>query len=234
MGYTAVIFLNSEKKSNEVTIGKIQTDVINVFQDAEKTLFYLDQSAKYSAYKTTEEITLKGISSNCGIEENYILWKSDRKECYPDEETLKKSFIELFSKNLDIYLEEYNKINKNDLTLNNYNLELEETNELKITGNAKEDFKIKQQEIDYSNMPNFITKIDYNFTDHLDISKDVKELINKCNNDLTCWKSDSKSINWKIKQKGNLFMFDVTTNRKTIFSEENIIIKFGINFNQLI
>ena len=233
ISYASITFLVSERKSQEVTIGKIQTDTINVYQDAEKSLFYIDQSAKYSAYKTAEELALKGGDfTNCGVEENYVLWQAGKKECYPTEESLKNSFTDMFNKNLNINLENYNKLNKNNLILDNYNLALEENNELKIIGNAKNNLEIKQENIDYSIKPNFITKIDYNFTDYLEISKKVKNTINKCNQDLTCWKTEHSD--WTIDQNGNLFMFNVLLTRKTLFSEKNIIIKFGINFNPLL
>ena len=44
----------------ERTLGSIQIDLINTYQSAEQDLFYIDQSAKYSAAQTAYELADNG------------------------------------------------------------------------------------------------------------------------------------------------------------------------------
>ena len=116
-------------------IGEAQTSIIETAQDAEKALFYVDESAKYAQYLALEILWSKGgfkDVASCGEYNNFVIWKDHTKEeeCFPD--GLSTSFIEFFKQELDGFLVKYT---ETAIPLNNYDVYLEEN---KIIGIAKE------------------------------------------------------------------------------------------------
>lgn len=137
-------FLTLYKKQNKFPegymIGERQFGLIKTYQKAEQALFYIDQSAKYSAYQTIYDLGQKGgyETSDCGDYFGYNLWvslddKKNPKECYPEKEYA-ESFKSIFSKNLDEYLVRYPDVK---IPKDNYDFSLKiENNKLEIIGKA--------------------------------------------------------------------------------------------------
>ncbi len=135
-------FFTLYKKQNqfpeEYWIGERQFGLINTYQEGEKALFYVDQSAKYSAYPAIYELGQKGgyEAGDCGDYFGYSLWVTleggEVKECYPEEEDIKNNFGYIFNKNLDEYLVKYTDVM---LPLNNYQVIL--NNKFDIIGKAE-------------------------------------------------------------------------------------------------
>jgi len=122
----------------DVQIGERQAQIFNLYQQAEKALFYIDQSAKLSAYQSVYDLGQKGgfeNQSDCGIYHNYNFWKDETGECLP--ENIKSNFTAIFNENLDDYASLYSGAS---IPFDNYDLELK--NNLEILGKAKSQLQI--------------------------------------------------------------------------------------------
>lgn len=91
--FILIIFTSSEKSENEY-LGSYQSGMIDAIIDSDKTLIYLQQSAKYSVNNALKEYTESGAVSI--IPENgeeydyspcktyvYNLWNNQNEECFP-------------------------------------------------------------------------------------------------------------------------------------------------------
>lgn len=127
-----VVVIGKQNKFDGKKIGEIQMQTIKTYQNAEKTLFLIDQTAKYSAYDTIYELAENGgiyiAHEKCGKYLDYqILY--DREE-YCDSDT-EEQFKEIYSKNIDEYLSQI-------LPANSFALQiLKGQNQLKIIGVSK-------------------------------------------------------------------------------------------------
>lgn len=134
--------LASKYKGFDKNIGERQYQLINIYQKAEKALFYIDQSAKYSAQQVAYDLAKKGgfTESDCGSYFDTNLWlkKEDDtiKKCYPVEQSLKNNFTQIFNEELTKYLEIY----PDALIPANYDYKL--SGSLEVTGIAKENLVI--------------------------------------------------------------------------------------------
>jgi hypothetical protein len=64
-------------------IGQFHLNLLKDIKNSEKTLLYIDQSAKYSAYQTIYDLGKRGgyyEASECGEYLGYNLWKSGQKD----------------------------------------------------------------------------------------------------------------------------------------------------------
>ncbi len=107
----AVYTLSSLKTAKfKYDLGDQQFNLLKTHQRAEQELFYLDQTVKYSAYKTLSQLSEELESQDCGTYLGYPLWtKEDQDmfiECYPDNSKLEEEFKQLFDKNLEEYLKD--------------------------------------------------------------------------------------------------------------------------------
>ena len=141
----SITYLLIAKKpgSYEQWIGIKQFEILKTYQKAEKALFYIDQSAKYSAQQAIYELGQKGghVNSDCGTYLGYAVWATfdenkNLKECYP--ENVEENFKIKFNQNLNDYLINYNNIESNNviMPLNSYYIDL--SGKLDIIGRAKE------------------------------------------------------------------------------------------------
>jgi len=147
----AIIFsiIYSGTKSTFNVIGDTSLSLIGVSQEAEKSLFYLDQSSKYSAQQAAYDLAQKGgfIEENgCGDNFGFAIWQAIDEEdnlvrCFPDQEKINDSYKILFLTNLNEHLENYNEISDINVPLDNYE-EIELRNKLEIIGIAKENIEI--------------------------------------------------------------------------------------------
>ena len=145
-------------------IGKKQLNLFVTYQKAESSLFYIDQSAKYSLQQAVYELAKVGgisdveksevltpkeavslpqtIFKKCGRFYGYSLWYEDSNYCF-DEGKLKQSIELLFNKKLNDYLSSH----PSNIPLDNYIYDIR--NKLEIIGRAKDPliFDIAKDEI---------------------------------------------------------------------------------------
>lgn len=106
---SAFIVLNKKYDKLPDEIGERQFMIFKAYQQAENSLFYLDQSAKYAAQQSIYDLGQKGYLLNPDCEEylGYKIWNFDKdngKICYPNKEQNIIFLIEIFNKNLNKYL----------------------------------------------------------------------------------------------------------------------------------
>ncbi len=122
-------------------VGETEIELLKTYQQAEKALFYIDQSAKLAAYQSVYDFGQRGGFSSepkCGNYSGYNLWSNATKgleECWPED--INESFKNRLGKNLDSYLGLYDELY---LPKENYNFDLHDN--LEIIGIAKKDIKI--------------------------------------------------------------------------------------------
>lgn len=127
------LVLMKENKFNFKRIGDIQLNAIESYQNAEKTLFLIDQAGKYAAYETIHELGESGglysASSGCGDYLAYSLWYDAGQDCYP--KNVENSFIQTYNLNVDQFLQGIT-------TLNSFNYVLLQESPLEIAAVNKE------------------------------------------------------------------------------------------------
>ena len=120
-------------------IGEKQFELINTYQEGEKAMFYIDQSAKYSSYQAIYDLGKSGGCISGEIHDGYRVWtiNSPRQGiCFPSTQDSKNGFFDFFSNNLNGYLSEYSPLG---LPLNNYELSFDGTT---LIGTAKEPLNV--------------------------------------------------------------------------------------------
>ena len=95
-------------------IGEFQLNLIKNFQNGEKALLYIDQSAKYALQQAIYDLASQGgyYEHPCGAFSDVSVWaviegQGEIKECYPSKENVKQSFLGLFNDSLGEYLANY-------------------------------------------------------------------------------------------------------------------------------
>lgn len=168
-----MLFFAMHKKQGQFqkTLGDIPVELTRIYDAAEMDLFYIDQSAKYSAAESAFALASNGgfdYPSTCGKFLEYQLWNNKEKECYPNYEL---NFKILFAKNLNDYLI------LNKLPDPKYEFSLIDKNIIGIAGTNYE-YDINGGK--YSIKPSFSVNINYNINDYKEIINQAKELIKKC------------------------------------------------------
>ncbi len=137
---------NLETKPYHFFIGEKALNLLKSSAETQFVLFYIDQSAKYSAYKTMHKLgenggfsysssdSLYGSESDCGKFGNYQIWY-DGKYCFPE------NYNENFAYFMNDYLDDYfSQVPEYSIPQGNYEIQLvQQDNKLKILGNAAED-----------------------------------------------------------------------------------------------
>lgn len=178
-----MLFVKMDAKKSQFTktLGKIQIDLLQTYQDAQKDMFYIDQSAKYAAYESIFDLAENGgftaLGSKCRDYLRYNVWK---KGCYPD---YKKNFNAYFSLNLNPYL------SAAEIKQIDYNLFLEKD---KIIGTAVNNLFYEFDNGNYSVNPSFSLSIGYDVDDYLELRSDAEKLIIQC--------KDKPSINQCVEE----------------------------------
>ena len=131
-------------------LGQYQFSIIKSSNEAEKALFYIDESAKYSLQQAVYELGKNGGISEIETEENevlsdnkcgkfygYTLWRIPDNAQYTciDENKIKSSLEYMFKKNLNEYILNY----PDNILVDNYNYEIKGS--LEIAGKAIEPLK---------------------------------------------------------------------------------------------
>ncbi len=144
-----------EKGSFTKPIGSRQFDLFKTYLEAEKALFFIDQSAKYSLQQSIYELAKDGglsevyasdvltsretpfipIAKKCGKFYGYSLWYEKDAVCF-DENKVKLNLELLFNERMNSYLDDY-PIN---IWLDNYKYEIRDS--IEIIGRAKEPLKL--------------------------------------------------------------------------------------------
>jgi len=180
-----------EYKKFDKRIGEKQFDLINTYQDGEKALFYIDQSAKYSTHQSIYDLSKVGGCYEELQYSGYTLWNvneeaSNPSQCNPDTESSKESFFDIFSINLDNYLSRY----PVELIRDNYNLRLEDDY---LRGSARNPLIIpireKERHLDspgtYSIKAPFKSSLDsYDFSDYEELKINAQDFIETCDGEV--------------------------------------------------
>ena len=201
-----ISFIDDVKTKKEFgMIGESSLALIDSSIEAERALLYIDQSAKYSVHQTIYDLAKNG---GCDKGEKYLgytLWDVNNKDtngCYPDIESSKNSYLNIFSGNLNNYLSKYESV---ELMLDKYNLNFEDK---QLVGIAIEPLKISIETGHYitlySTEHTFKLNMDYDFSDYEKLRGSAEELVEKC----------------KGKKKGYIESC-INTNKINIFNKNN-------------
>ena len=98
-------------------IGNVQLDIIRNFQNAESSLFYIDQSAKYSVQQALQQMADEGVlyEAECGSFDGISALAAiakkgddfDLKECSLDDKSLNENFLRYFNESFRNYIGNY-------------------------------------------------------------------------------------------------------------------------------
>lgn len=98
-------------------IGQYQFSILKANNEAEKALFYVDQSAKYALQQTVYDLADKGGYNEpaCGYFQGASIWASIEKDknelkikkCQPSEQDVLDNFLSFFDEKLNLYLANY-------------------------------------------------------------------------------------------------------------------------------
>jgi hypothetical protein len=243
--------LQSKKLQFNATIGETQLELINTYTEGEKTLFYIDQAAKYSAYKAIYDLALNGgfFDFKCGDYDGYGLWQNKDNTlstCSPDYKTALGRFM---NERLDSYLSK--KATEVDIPLENYDFVINQKKGTEIHGIATlpAQIKISCKDIEcgvYEFKPSFSIGIDYNLNDYEVIKEKIEKIIEECQtkqdfvddeNLKTCVQGETdsyKGLHFEIKPKALIegkedrnFAFTASSDEKMPFNDEEIIYQFA-------
>ncbi len=156
IGAYYIDFYFSPHKITDNYIGQYQFSILKASNKAESSIFYIDQSAKYSLQQALYDLAKDGGLSEvyasealtpreepflpesyvkkCGKFYGYSLWYENDANCF-DENKIRLNLELLFNKNLNNYLINY----PANIPINNYNYEIR--GNIEIIGIAKEPLK---------------------------------------------------------------------------------------------
>jgi|TARA_Y100000310_G_C20605442_1_gene775247 hypothetical protein len=165
-------------------IGESSIKTLEQSKEAEKALFYLDQSAKYAASQLIFDLAAKG---GCETDKKYFgnnIW--DFEDCNPEPNSVKEEFLNIFPKVLNNYLLKYKFATFPE---DNYEVKFNNNDLLGIAKNSIKFLFIKEGKVDakfsgsYSVKPSFRAELDYDFSDYdwlVDQAKKMKKFVAEC------------------------------------------------------
>ena len=211
-----------KKSQFEKSLGKIQIDLLQTYQKAQKDLFYIDQSAKYAAHESVFALADNGgftvLGSKCGKYQDYNLWNNKVETCYPDYKNNLKAF---FGNNLKSFLTAH----PSQKLDNTYSFQLIKDEIIAI---PKSRINYEFENGNYSIKPSFSVNIDYNIEEYTELIIQSKELIKKCSGkeDLNSCINQHKPQFWitgSDKPESRYFYFTVNSNITIpVYLEESI------------
>jgi hypothetical protein len=223
--YASFKFLTTDKTKQTQEIGEMQIKLINLYTSAEKANLYLDQSAKYTYSESLNNFYSNGgyYKSPCGKIANYTLWIKGTQNCFLTKEQLLKELSYFFNESLNNYSNNYEDIN----LINDYNVNLD-NNLLVISGS---EIPLKKDSMIYYFKPNIRIKSDEDFSVLLKNIDKIKINANNCKSNIDCWQKIDNSF--KITQNGKILFFEINTNSSVgYFDKTNLVLKFGLDFNE--
>ena len=157
---------NTKDKLQPINVGDTQQmSILETYQQAEKALLYIDLSAKYSAYKTIEN-----MNKNQGSFKDLDCEPSDepsenqgQEDCIPTKKQVYDAFSIDFNSFLNDYLKKYKETELKQgenlvIPLDNYDLLFKDN---RLIGIATENLKINKKNINYSIKPSFNIDTDF-------------------------------------------------------------------------
>ena len=150
---------NTKDKFQPVNVGDAQMSILETYQQAEKALLYIDLSAKYSAYKTIEN--MKGNQGSFKDLDckplDELSENQEQEDCIPTKKQIYDAFSADFNSYLDDYLKEYKETELKEgeelvIPFDNYDLLFKENH---LIGIAIQNLRINKNNINYSIKPSF-------------------------------------------------------------------------------
>jgi hypothetical protein len=243
---TAFFVLANKRVQFPSGIGGRQVEIIKTYQESDKILLYVDQAAKFSVDQSVYNLGLQGGHYSkpvCGENSGYFIWQKSTTDCYPN---AIETFGILINKEMDKHLNNYPP--QTGLTIPKDNYEFTIHND-KVIGIALEnviltifDSKFTSRGLYYMK-PSFVVDFVFDIDQYEDIIIQTKVIFGDCESEpdkKQCVDNillTSTYSNWQSTNSGDVFLFDVNTNEKvwiydgTDLKEEDIVIKFGLDFN---
>ncbi len=217
----------------ESPIGSFATGIYSIANEAEKTIFYIEESAQLTSIKATYELAKKGGfgENDCGANgEYYFLNKENPSELC--ERNVNENYLFYFNKELNNYLKNYEGIQ-----LDNYDFFIDGK---ELNGLAKEnlvlDIKLsKDNKVGkYSVKPSFKVKLEKDLSDYEKIDGIARQILRDClsaDNKEDCVKKNAQDLSFR--KEGEVFLFEYNTNFKSKFEKENLKIKFALRMDSV-
>lgn len=108
-----VLFMTLSMQTLEIPmkfdyVGQFAIEIMNTYQEGEKFLFFMDNTAKQSAMQSAYDLAKTGgIDGGCGTHGIFKMWNSDEKSCFPTEENIESSFEKIFNKRFSDAIKKY-------------------------------------------------------------------------------------------------------------------------------
>lgn len=212
-------FSNMEKSTSTSYIGEIQIKMINYYLEGESNIFSIEQSAKYAQAEALQEFYANGgyVKNYCGESNGYMIWSNPSKKCFLTKEIINQEFTKIYNNSI----EKYNKLNiKGNYQINFLN------DKILIKG---DEIPLKNKDIIYYLKPVIIVDSQYNLDKSYEISELIRINLDKCNQNISCWKSLG---NFDIKENNKIIYFDMNLKQNIgYFDKKDIVLKFAIDFN---
>jgi len=147
------VSLYTKEKKMTAGIGSEQLKILRAYQKGEKTLLYIDLSARYSAYSSVIELSEKGgiLYSECGSYNGVRYWSkiegNAQKECYPKIDEINENFKNIFEKNLNSYFSAYTDVIMPSARDYDFYLS-EDANKIELVGKAHNKLAIALQALE--------------------------------------------------------------------------------------
>jgi len=224
---TALITLDQANPFRQ-GIGSKAFDAVVLYQKAETSMFYADQSAKLSAQQTAYDLAQKGgfyNESKCGEKEGYAIWSDGTdKDCYPEYKTE-------FQKKFNDIMKEY----LNPLLPSSAGYELSFIDKM-IIGVPQWARFFSGIYGSSKNRLSFNINIGYDINEYKDLITKAENLVSECNNDIGCVNNKADEYKWNlIEGTENIFKFSAETDTKVLVknaedevSYESITYKFAL------
>jgi hypothetical protein len=216
---TALIALGQLTSFRE-GIGARAFEIVQLYQEAEKRLFYVDQSAKLSAQQAAYDLAQKGGFFNetlCVLYRDFAVWATADPSisCYPI--NYKEDFKRILNNNMKNYLsplpsDMFIEMNGR-FSVYPYNLSRDINYELsfideKLVGIAYRPMQINfyrgERSIrpiigEYKINPSFNIDFDYDIEGYDRLEQQAVELIRECNNEtISCVDNKASEYNWSV------------------------------------
>lgn len=229
-------FLKYEFSPEKRTIGSLQLELNDLFNDGNVFTLNLEKAGRISANKAVKDLFYEGGAlAECKMIDGYkVLFESE--ECYVTKDSLTEDFGKKFIENFDGYLERLGgQIDEYD-----YSYRIENK---RLLGSTEKKINFARGSMSYSIEPDFSVKLDYNPLDFITLLKKIAskdECLKKAEyNELV--HDESKiaeecsfdgDYEWKIRKNDDYLFFSIKSKSDIMFAGK-IEFRFAINLNTL-